>query len=118
MTTIKMLRDDEGVRSLHAQNTTPETTEDVDIVRPYPTIEPSIVAGRLPVREKLARARRQHRPRGRDRRSGQDRRRRNKRVLLDTRSHQERRTRNRRRGDRTAGSAANRRPQRGVDRYA
>ena len=103
MTTIKMLRDDEGVLSLIRQNkATIDLEGDVEEVEPYPTIRP--MAPRLPEKPPRSRDRRRHtaqsarRQRGPDRRHRQ-RRQRNEPVLLDTRLSYERRNQLRRDGD-------------------
>lgn len=103
MITIKMLRDDEGLARLKRDDQAPRISKEVNAITHYPTIEPSMVEGRLPSRARLythpkenLTPRRARKTRGTDRRNGQDRRQQNKPVLLDTRSQYPRRTRDRR----------------------
>ncbi len=130
MTTIKVWRDDNAVTSLKNQNSAPETAEGVGQVHGYPTVEPSIVEGRLPLRRKLDQARKRRdaerrekqsrQARRSDRRSGRDRRKKKRTVLLDTRSNHERRTRLRRQTDwreEEDTSPSDGRPKRGFDEF-
>ena len=133
MTTIKLYRDDSGIRQLQNQNENEiePATDDVDQVRPYPEIKPMAPKQfDLPDREQGHRPYTDspHTPKPLNRR-GPDRRRRqrrhhNEQVMLDTRSRHERRTRLRRKLDKSplSGQAAdsggeNMPPGIGIDRY-
>jgi len=123
MTTIKMLRDDEGVLSLFRQNkATIDLEGNVEEVEPYPTIRP--MSPKLPENPPRSRDRRRHTAQSARQQRGPDRRRRQRRqrdipVLLDTRSSYERRTRLRRDGDqRPQDASTTEKPELGFDRFA
>jgi len=121
MTTIKMLRDDEGVLSLTRQNkATIDLEGDVEEVEPYPTIRP--MAPRLPEKAPRSRDRRRHTAQSERQHRGSDRRQRQRRqrdtpVLLDTRSSFERRNRLRRDNDQRPQENADK-PAIGFDKFA
>ena len=106
MTTIKLYRDDNGVRQLQNQNEAGPVTEDVEVVQPYPAVK---TMAPKPFEEQARPVTSRpytespHTPephsRGESDRRRRQRRRRNEPVLLDTRSRHERRTRLRRRND-------------------
>ena len=121
MTTIKMLRDDEGVLSLIRQNkATIDLEGDVEEVQPYPTIRP--MAPRLPEGPPRSRDRRRHTAATKRYQRGPDRRHRQRRqhdmpVLLDTRSSFERRNQLRRAKDERPQNDSDR-PSVGFDEFA
>jgi hypothetical protein len=121
MTTIKMLRDDEGVLSLQRQNkATIDLEGDVEEVEPYPTIRP--MAPRLPESPPRSRDRRRHTAPSKRYQRGPDRRRQQRRqhdipVLLDTRAPFERRNRLRRDNDQRPQDTSDR-PLIGFDKFA
>lgn len=124
MTTIKLLRDDEGVLNLIRQNkATIDLEGNVEEVEPYPTIRP-MSPRPLEPRPPRSRDRRRHTApsarytRGPDRRHRQ-RRQRNIPVLLDTRSSFERRNQLRRNDDeQPQDNNAGGKPGIGFDKFA
>jgi len=121
MTTIKMLRDDEGVLSLIRQNkATIDLEGDVEEVEPYPTIRP--MSPKLPEKPPRSRDRRRHTAQSERHQRGPDRRNRQRRqhdipVMLDTRSSFERRNQLRRDNDQRPQENSHR-PVIGFDKFA
>ncbi len=84
---LTLLSEDAGVQSLKADNRRPVKAQSVDAVAPYPSTHPLRIGEGKIDRQQPVQDRRQS-----ERRNGEDRRKRQTTVLLDTRSQHNRRS--------------------------
>ena len=95
---LTLVSEDSGVQRLKAQNRLPAKTTEVGAVSPYPSTHSVQVGERQENNRQPVKDRRQG-----ERRGGNDRRKKQVPVILDTRSNHDRRTIENRRKNKTAG---------------